>query len=287
MTMVCESGQVNSARTGTREACGRAGRPRRARAGRRWLASSSTVRSLNAYGCSQAPCHGSSRFCDDVARLAGGRQRDDRRRASPRAAAGWRAPVGRSASTPSSTSPSTHPEQDAVVVGGVRCASPAGPRASSGIPCHRQRTVPSTTSQASRRAPRCGQAPGPARADPSSSRQSTTSRPATVRSRVRPTGHVGGGGGDEPAVGRAAQRGAQGGLDAGGLGLAPGAAQVVGRRLGEVAHRHAVAHLLAPGPVGAQQAHAATLTPCGGGTRSFDGATVSRAARQGCGGTAS
>ena len=64
----------------------------------------------------------------------------------------------------------------------------------------------------------------------------------------------------QPCVGRRSAA-AQGGLDAGRLGLAPGAAQVVGRRLGEVAHRHAVAHLLTPGPVGAQQAHATTLTP--------------------------
>ena len=71
--------------------------------------------------------------------------------------------------------------------------------------------------------------------------------------------HVGGGRGDEPAVGRSPQRRRQGGVDLRRLGVAPGAAQVGGRRLGEVAHRHAVAHLLAPGPVGAQQAHVTTL----------------------------
>ena len=48
-------------------------------------------------------------------------------------------------------------------------------------PCHLQRNVLPLTGQSSSEAPRCGQAPGPANNRPSPARQSTSSRPATVR----------------------------------------------------------------------------------------------------------
>ena len=76
--------------------------------------------------------------------------------------------------------------------------------------------------------------------------------------------------GDQPAVRGAAQGGGQGGLDARGLGVAPGATQVVGGRLGQVAHGHAVAHLFTPGPVGAEQAHDPTLPLRVRAPRTFD-----------------
>ena len=210
---------------------------------------------------------------DDVARLAGRRQRDDRRERVLERRPGGEHRVGRSARR------RPRPRRGAPRTGSRRRTRRRSrqlgwPSPSSGIPCQRQSTVPSTTSQSSSRAPRCGQAPGPARAEPSRSRHSTTSRPATVRSRVRPTGtSADAAATSQPWVGRRSAA-AQGGLDAGGLGVAPGAAQVVGRRLGEVAHRHAVAHLLAPGPVGAQQAHPATLLLRRAGARSFDDGTT-------------
>ena len=178
--------------------------------------------------------------------------------ASDSSSGGRVASTGRSVgSTPSSTWPTrTQNRMPSSYAAKVR---QAGWSPSSGIPCHRHSTVPSTTSQASSRAPRWGQAPGPAWAEPSLPRQSTTSRPATVRSRVRPVGtSAEAAATSQPWVGRrSAAR--QGGLDAGRLGVAPGATQVVGGRLGQVAHGHAVAHLFTPGPVGAEQAHDPTL----------------------------
>ena len=154
-----------------------------------------------------------------------------------------------------------HPDEHAVVVRGIGAPAPAGRRG-------RAASRASGTARCRRRRRRrrgghrgAGRRRGRRGAEPSVSRQSTTSRPATVRSRVRPVGtSADAAATSQPWVGRrSAAR--QGGLDAGGLGVAPGAAQVVGGRLGEVAHRDAVAHLLTPGPVGAEQAHAVTLTP--------------------------
>ena len=87
------------------------------------LASSSTVRSLNAYGCSQAPCHGSSRFWTMSRGSQVDRQRDDR---------GQRGLEGRAGGEHRSVGgflavlhlAEAHPEQDAVVVG--RVGAPGG-----------------------------------------------------------------------------------------------------------------------------------------------------------------
>ena len=96
--------------------------------------------------------------------------------ASDSSSGGRSASTGRSVgSTPSSTSPTrTQNSMPSSKAAKVR-QSPVAPSRSSGIPCQRHRTVPSTTSHASRRAPRCGQAPGPA-----------SSRRRRRRARARP-----------------------------------------------------------------------------------------------------
>ena len=198
---------------------------------------------------------------DDVARLAVGRQRDDRRQGLlERRTGGEHRAVGRLDAVLDLAD--AHPEQDAVVEGGE------GAPARLALTVERHPVPPAQH----------GAVDDVARVE-----AGTEVRAGAGTGQGRPVGvapehdlatgdraeqgaagrHVGGRGGDQPAVGGAAQRRAQRGLDAGRLGLPPGAAQVVGSRLGEVAHRHAVAHLFAPGPVGAQQAHAATLTPQG------------------------
>ena len=143
-----------------------------------------------------------------------GRQRDDRgQRGLERRAGGEHRAVGGLDALLDLAE--AHPEQDAVVVRRVGAPARACPRrraacrASGRAPCRRRRRR--------RRGgrPRCGQAPGPARAEPSLSRHSTTSRPATVRSRVRSAGtSAEAAATSQPCVGRR-RAAAQGGLDAG------------------------------------------------------------------------
>ena len=184
-----------------------------------------------------------------------------RRRGTPRAAVVRRAPAFRSAHDAVLDRAQAHPREDPVVERGIRhpvagagVYGRAASRASDRARCRRRRRSPPGARA------EVGHCPGPASRVPSPSRQRTTSRPATVRSSVRPVGtSADAAATSQPWVGR--RSAAAGGVVARRLGVAPGAAQVVESGLGEVAHRHAVAHLLTPGPVGAQQAHPATLTP--------------------------
>ena len=139
------------------------------------------------------------------------------------------ASTGRSlGSTPSSTGPRRTQCEDPVVERGIR-----HPVAGAGVTAQRH-PVPAAEhgavdDVAVRQArAEVGALPGPASRVPSPSRQRTTSRPATVRSSVRPVGTSADAAATKPAVGGSPERGGEGGVDARGLGVAPGAAQVVG-----------------------------------------------------------
>ncbi|MCW2718120.1 MAG: hypothetical protein JWR81_1942 [Pseudonocardia sp.] len=187
IVIVRGSGQLNPAKTGTPRrlpTVNVTSTRKRSSPGGQWIGGAETTRNpANEYGCSQLPCHGSSRLAitssgsqrpitvATAARLrsAGGR--------GPSTGASRRGPSARSSRRTQASTPSSW-------AGSVRQPGrPAAPRAR---PCQRQISCPPCTGALHSAAPRCGQAPGPTRSVPSSSRQATSSRPATTRPKTLP-----------------------------------------------------------------------------------------------------
>ena len=185
IVIVRGSGQLNAACTGTPNRLPRVNvtstRKRSSAGGQSIGGAESTLSAVNEYGCSQAPCHGSSRLaitsCGSqwpitvatASRPAGGR--------GPSTGASVTGPSARSSRRTQASTPSSN-------AGSVRQPGrPPGPRA---MPCQRQTRSSPCTGASQRAAPRCGQAPGPTARAPSAVRQATSSRPATVRPNARP-----------------------------------------------------------------------------------------------------
>jgi hypothetical protein len=180
------SGQLKAARTGTPSRRPRvkvtSTRKRSSAGGHSSGGALSTLSSANEYGCSQAPCHGSSR----LATTSSGSQRPiavaTAATLRPRSGRGPR--TGAAVAASPAVASRTQARTPSSCAGNVR--QPGRPSAPRSRPCQRQISRPSCTGASHSAAPRCGQAPGPARSVPSVSRHATTSRPPTIRPKARP-----------------------------------------------------------------------------------------------------
>ena len=179
ITTVRGPGAANSARTGTPS------RPVSRKAtdtSRRSGVSSTTVRSVKEYGCSQDPCQGSRR----LATTSSGSQAPIAvsTASTIRPPAGRCGTWGRFAGSPPRWSRRTHTSTPSSCAG---YGAQAGKPPSSGrSPCQWHTSSPPATTASHSGAPRCGQEPGAARSAPSASRHSTISVPATVLPYGRP-----------------------------------------------------------------------------------------------------
>ncbi len=198
---------------------------------------------------------------DDVTRFAGHGQRDDRGDGGVQRWAGREHRCVRRLHARLDLA-EAHPHEHPVVVGGVRRPRRAG-RASErhAVPLAQHGAVDDVAVLEAGAEVGAGSRPGQHRAVGVAPQHDLAAGDGAHQGAVGR--HVARCGCDEPAVGGSAHRRGEGLVDLHGLGITPGAAQVVGRRLGEVAHRHAVTHLLAEGPVGTQQTHPTTLTRAG------------------------